>query len=58
MTQYNIRIPRNNKRKKTSDSSFIRKKYIRDTVNPRKRSKEDTLIDVEKVSQHKSPLPF
>ena len=52
------RIPRRNKRKKTTSSLVLRKEPIRDTVNPRKISHGDTLIDTEKGSQHKTPRPF
>ena len=52
------RIPCNNKRKKTLDSSVIRKEPIIDTVNSRKISQEDTVTHVEKGSQHKTPQTF
>ena len=58
VTPYKICIPRKNKRKKTPDSSAIRKEHIRDTVNPRKISQEDTVTDVEKGIQHKKYRPF
>ena len=34
-----LRIPRNNKRKKTPDTLIIRKQPIQEPVNPRKRAK-------------------
>ena len=58
VTPDNLCIPRKIKENKTSDSLVIRKKYIGDTVNPRKRSKDDTVTDVEKYSLHKTPPSF
>ena len=46
-------ISRNNERKKTPSSYVLRKEPIGDTVNPRKISQEDTVIDQEKDCQHK-----
>ena len=40
-------IPFNNKRKKTSDTSITGKESIKETVNPSKRAKEDSISDVE-----------
>ena len=57
VTPYQQRITRNNKRKETPYTSVIRKEPIRDTVNPRKISKEGTVTDVEKYSYYKT-LPF
>ena len=57
VTLDHICIPRKNKRKKTPDTSVIRRETIGDTVNPRKRGKEDTVTDVEKYSLHKT-LPY
>ena len=48
VTPDNISIPCKNKRKKTPDTSFIRKEPIVYTFNPRKRVKEDAVTDVEK----------
>ena len=45
-----ICIYRNNKRKKTPDTLIIRKQHIQETVNSRKRAKENNLTDVEKIS--------
>ena len=39
-------IPCKNKRKKTPDTSIIRKQPIQEPVNPRKRAKEITLTDI------------
>ena len=47
-TPNTLRIPRKNKRKKTPDTSIIRKQHIQEPVNPKKREKEDTITDVEK----------
>ena len=54
-TPDNLSIPRKNKRKKPLDTSVIRKETIREPVNPRKRTKEDTVTDVEKDSIKKPP---
>ena len=53
-----IRIPRNNKRKKTPDTSIIRKRPIKEPVNPSKRAKDITLTYVEKCSPKKTPTSF
>ena len=58
VTPDNIFIPSKNKINKTLDTSFIRKKPIGDTVNPREREKQDTVTDVEKYSLHKTPPYF
>ena len=51
-----LRIPCRNKRRKNSDTSIIRKKPIKEPVNPRKRAKENTLTDEEKGSpKEKNP---
>ena len=50
ITPYTISIPCKNKRRKTPDTSIIRKEPIREPVNPRKREKEDIITDVEKAS--------
>ena len=44
-------------KKKPPSSLSLRKEPIRDTVNPRKRSQEDTVTDVGKGGQHKTPQP-
>ena len=49
VTADNICIPCKNKIKKTPDSLVIIKEPIRDTVNPRKISQEDTVTDAENV---------
>ena len=46
VTPENLHIPRKNKRKKTTDTSVIRKEPIGEPVNPRKISKEDAVTDV------------
>ena len=51
------RIPLNNKRKKTSDTSITGKEIIQEPYNPSKRAKEDSTPDVEK-SIKKTPPPF
>ena len=51
----NLRITCKNKRKKTPDTSVIRKEPIVVPVNPSKKSKEDTITDVEKYSLKKPP---
>ena len=43
-------IPRKNKRRITPDTLIIRKQPIQEPVNPQKKTKEDTLTDVEKAS--------
>ena len=49
-------IPCKNKRKKTTDTSIIRRQPIKEPVNPRKRAKENTLTDEEKGSpKEKNP---
>ena len=50
-----ICIPRNNKIKKTPDTLITRKQPITEPVNPSKRSKENTLTDVEKCSTKETP---
>ena len=40
-----ISIPHKNKRKKTTDTSIIRKQPIKEPVNPRKKAKENNLTD-------------
>ena len=54
VTPDNIRIPRNNERNKTPDSSFIRKEHIGDTVSPRKISQEDIVTDIGKGGLQKN----
>ena len=49
VTSYNIFIPSKNKRKKTPDTSVIRKEPIGDTVNPRKRTKGDTVTAKQRL---------
>ena len=44
-----IFIPRNNKRKKNAGTYVVRKQPIQEPVNPKKRAKENTLTDVEKI---------
>ena len=51
-------ISRKNKRKKTSDTSIIRKKPIQEPVKTRKRAKEITLTDVEKACHKETPQFF
>ena len=46
ITPDNLRITHNNKRKKTPYTLIIRTEPIQEPVNPRKRSKEDTITDV------------
>ena len=58
VTPDQICIPRKIKWNKTTDSLVIRKEPIRVTVNPRKLSQEDTVTNVEKCSQHKTPRHF
>ena len=58
VTPYQQFIPRKNKRKKTPAILVLRKEPIRDTVNLRKISQEDTVIYPEKGSQHKTSRPF
>ena len=53
-----IPIPCKIKRKKTSDTSIIRKQPIQEPVNPSKRVKEITLTDVEKCSPKEKPPSF
>ena len=48
VTPYQKRSPRKNKRKETPDVSILRKEPLRDTVNPRKISQEDSPIHPEK----------
>ena len=43
-----LHINRNNKRRKPPETSIIIKQPIQEPVNPRKRSKENNLTDVEK----------
>ena len=52
------RIPRKNKRNKTSDTSIIRKEPIQEPVNPRKMSKENTITDIEKSCPKETPPLF
>ena len=52
----NLRIPCKNKRKKTPDTSVIRKEPIVVPVNPSKKAKEDTITDVEKYSLKKTSI--
>ena len=58
VTPQQIRIPRENKRKKLPESSVLIKEPIIDTVNSRKIPQEDTVTDAEKGSQHKTPQNF
>ena len=48
VTPYQPNIPCNNKIKKTTASSVLRKEPMEDTINPRKISQKDTAIDAEK----------
>ena len=50
VTPDNLCIPRKNKRKKITKTSFILKEPIGEPVNPRKRTKEDTVTDVKSDS--------
>ena len=43
------RIPRNNKRKKTSKTLITGKESIQEPDNPSKRAKYDSIPDVEKI---------
>ena len=51
-------ITHKNKRKITPDTSIIRKQHIQEPVNPKKREKEDTITDVEKVFPKEIPPSF
>ena len=51
-------IPSQEWKKRTPASLVLRKELILDTFNPRKISQEDTIIDLEKGSQHKTSRPF
>ena len=42
-------MTRKNKRKRTPETSVIIKEPIQEPVNPRKREKEGTITDVEKI---------
>ena len=53
-----IRVPRKNKRRKTPDTSIIRKQYIQELVNPIKMEKENTLTDLEKSIPKEKPPYF
>ena len=53
------RIPRNNKRKKTTDTLITGKESIREIENPKKRAKQDIITDVETLSnQIKDPFKY
>ena len=58
ITPYILSIYRKNIGKKNPDTSIIRKQHIQEPVNPRKRAKENTLTDVEKVSPKETPPSF
>ena len=45
-----LRIPLNNKRKKTPYTLIIRKQPLQEPFNPRKMAKGNTLTDVETIS--------
>ena len=51
-------IPCKNKRKKTSDTSIIRKQHIQEPVKTRKRAKEITLTYVENSCPKETPPLF
>ena len=53
VTQDQQHIPRNNKRKKTPDTSITGKEIIQEPDNPSKRSKEDSIPDLEKIVENK-----
>ena len=48
VTPYTQRIPRKNKRKKTSENLNKENDIIQELDNPSKRAKEDSIPDVEK----------
>ena len=52
------RITGNNKRKKTSDTLIMRKEPMKEPVNPRKKVKEYTIPDVEKIGPKETTLLF
>ena len=54
----NQRIPCNNKIKKTLDTLIKGKESIQEPYNPSKRSKEDSIPDVEKNNPKKKPPLF
>ena len=45
-------------KEKTPDTSIIREQPIQKTVKPKKRAKENSLTDVEKVGPKEKPLLF
>ena len=49
LTPYQQRIPRKNKRKKTSDTLITRKETIQEPVNTSKWAKYDNITDLEKL---------
>ena len=51
------RIPRKNRRKKTSDTPIKEKGSIQEQDSPNKRAKEDGITDVENI-QIRTPAPF
>ena len=53
-----LHIIRKNKRKKTPDTSIVRKHPIKEPFNPSKRAKTINLSDVEKGSPKKTPPSF
>ena len=53
-----LHIPCKNKINKTPDTLIIKKEHIQEPVNPRKRSKDNTLTDVKKCSPKETPLSF
>ena len=53
VTPYQQRIPRNNKRNKTSDTLITKKETIQGPANPSKRARYYTKPDVEKVVLNK-----
>ena len=58
VTPDHIHIPYKNKIKKTPDTSVMIKERILDTVDPRKRVKEDTVTAVNIYSLQKTPPSF
>ena len=50
------RIPRENKRNKTSDTLIMRKETIQEPVNPSKSEKEDTIPYVGKKPKETTPF--
>ena len=58
VTQDSLYITRKNKRKKTPDTSIVRKHPIKEPFNPSKSAKTINLSDVEKGSPKKTPPSF